>query len=174
VRALHCPRSHRLAGKSDSQRLLCRPAIGHSATLTARGLVSEWLPGSLARRALALEPDHLTALSVCGQALSCLRREAIALLERAVGLTRATAFVGPLGYVYAVAGRTEDAARLRDESGDRVRRGEYVPAAALMAIYTGLRDVPGVRGALSMALAQNAPRISLQGFGGLILQSTAH
>jgi tetratricopeptide (TPR) repeat protein len=51
----------------------------------------------LARRALALEPDHLTALSVCGQALSCLGRheEAIALLERAVGLSRGLAFVGP-------------------------------------------------------------------------------
>jgi hypothetical protein len=48
---------------------------------------------------------------------------------------------------------------------------EDATAAAPLAIYIGLRDVPGVRGALSMALAQRAPRISLQGFGGLILQS---
>jgi hypothetical protein len=47
------------------------------------------------------------------------------------------------------------------ESEDRAARGEYTSPSYYLAIFIGLRDMPGVRGALSKALAENIPRIGL-------------
>jgi serine/threonine protein kinase/Flp pilus assembly protein TadD len=125
------------------------------------------------QRALELQPDHLLALWPRGLALSALERheEAIASLERAVTLSRAPIFVGLLGFVYARAGRLDDAKRLLNELEDRASRGEHVPAFARLYIHVGQGDIPAVRRSLAKAIEEFVPPLTLQVTSGQFLQS---
>ena len=61
-------------------------------------------------------------------------------LERAADITKGGAAVlGVLVHAYAAAGRRFDASRTLDEMHHR-QASEYVPAAALVNAYVGLRD----------------------------------
>jgi serine/threonine protein kinase/tetratricopeptide (TPR) repeat protein len=121
-----------------------------------------------ARQALELQSDYLFALWNLGVALSSLdhHEEAIKTLERAAALSRAPMFVGLLGLAYARAGRRDDAKRLLQELEDRGSRGEYIPAFTRLTILIGLGDVPAIRQALTVAVAEQTPPLSLRANGG--------
>ena len=89
-------------------------------------------------------------------------KEAVETLERAVAISRAPIFVGLLGFGYARAGRTEDAMRIKQELEDRGARGEYVPASALLQIYVGLGDIPGVRRQFALAIEESTPPLQIR------------
>jgi tetratricopeptide (TPR) repeat protein len=116
------------------------------------------------QRSLELQTDFLLGLWVRGLALSGLNRhdEGIVSLERAAVLSRAPIWVGGLGLGYGRAGRIEEARRLLGELEDRASRGEYVPAAAPLAINVGLGDLPGIRRELAAALAESTPPFGLR------------
>lgn len=118
----------------------------------------------MARKALDLQPDHMLALWFLGMSLCGLERyqDAIEPLERAAVLSRAPTYLGYLGLSYARAGRPEDAARLLQELEGRRGRGEYVPAFAQLAIYAGQGDLPAMRRALALALAESTPLLTLR------------
>jgi serine/threonine protein kinase/Tfp pilus assembly protein PilF len=117
-----------------------------------------------ARRALELQPEYLFGLWIRGLVQCGLTRhkEAVETLERAVAISRAPIFVGLLGFGYARAGRTEDAMRIKQELEDRGARGEYVPASALLQIYVGLGDIPGVRRQFALAIEESTPPLQIR------------
>jgi TolB-like protein/Flp pilus assembly protein TadD len=91
---------------------------------------------------LATRPDDATALWELGFArlLDGQPRPAIEALERAADITnRGPAVLGVIVHAYAAAGRSFDASRTLDELHHR-QASEYVPAAALVNAYVGLRD----------------------------------
>ena len=59
-------------------------------------------------------------------------------------LSRAPFFVAVLGLGYGLAGRSDDATRLLNDLYERLRRGEYVPPVAPLAIHAGLHDRPEI------------------------------
>jgi serine/threonine protein kinase len=123
-------------------------------------------------RALELQPDYLLGLWLRGVAASALGRHDAALeaLARAVELSRAPIFVSVLGSALARAGRRDEARRLLVELEDRSARGEYVPAFASLAIYTGLGDVPAMRRTLAKVIAEATPPLSLSCTSGHLLE----
>lgn len=116
-----------------------------------------------AQQALEIHPDYVAALWPGGLAFSALGRhkEAIAMLERLVTLSRAPFYVGLLGLAYARAGRLDDGNRLLNELEERAGRGEYVPAFASLLTYVGLGDVPMVRRSLTKAIEESVPPFTL-------------
>jgi TolB-like protein/Flp pilus assembly protein TadD len=91
---------------------------------------------------LATRPDDATALWELGFARLFDGRPgpAVEALERAADITdRGAAVLGVLVDAYAAAGRRVDASRTLDEIRHRQASG-YVPAAALVNAYAGLRD----------------------------------
>ena len=128
---------------------------------------------SSAEQALELQPDYLLGLWIRGLAISATGRneEAIEALERVADLSRAPTFVGILGFVYARAGRIDDAKRLLGELEDRSSRGEYVPAFAPLSISVGQGDLPAIRLWLSKAGTQAAVPLQLRLFCGPLLEA---
>ena len=124
-------------------------------------------------RALELQPDYLFALWIRGLVLCGLGRneEAIEPLERAATLSRDPIFVGLLGFGYARAGRGDDATRLLRELEDRGNRGEYIPVFTSLNIYIGQGDLPAIRQALTKALAENTPPLTLRVTTGQFLEA---
>ena len=128
---------------------------------------------SSAEQALELQPDYLLGLWIRGLAISATGRneEAVEALERVADLSRAPTFVGILGFVYARAGRIDDAKRLLGELEDRSSRGEYVPAFAPLSISVGQGDLPAIRLWLSKAVTQAAVPFQLRLFCGPLLEA---
>lgn len=93
------------------------------------------------------------------------------MLERAVALSRAPIYVGLLGFVYARAGRLDNASRLLSELEDRASRGEHVPAFARLFIHIGQGDVAAVRSSLAMAVEEFVPPLTLQVTSGKFIQA---
>jgi serine/threonine protein kinase/tetratricopeptide (TPR) repeat protein len=116
------------------------------------------------QKALELQPDYLLAVWFLGLALGGLERydEAIVALERTVALSRAPIFLSGLGFVYARAGRLDDATRLLRELEDRSSRGEYIPSFAPLSIHVGLGDLPEIKRTLAKALEEITPPFSLR------------
>jgi len=127
----------------------------------------------LAQHALELQPDYMLGLWVGGLALCGLGRneEAIEYLERAALLSHAPFFVGILGCAYARAGRVEDARRLVGELEERGGRGEYIPAFAALAIFVGLGDLAGIRGALSKVIEEATAAFTISAICGHFLET---
>jgi len=119
--------------------------------------------------ALELQPEYLFGLWVLGLGQCGLNRrnDAIETLQRAVGVSRAPIFLGILGFAYARAGRSEDALRIKQELEDRAARGEYVPASALLQIYVGLGEIPGVRRMFTQAVEEATPPLAIRIASGL-------
>jgi TolB-like protein/Tfp pilus assembly protein PilF len=124
-----------------------------------------------ARRVLELQPDALPGLWTLGLSLTGLgrHRESVAVLERAVVLSRAPMYVGLLGLALARAGRAEEARQFLDELADRSSRGEYVIPSAPLSIYVGLGDHAGMRRALEACIADGAPYAGLRAWSGPFL-----
>jgi TolB-like protein/Tfp pilus assembly protein PilF len=121
----------------------------------------------LARRALDLQPDYLFGLVWLANVLTATGRvaEAIPVAERVVALSRAPSFVGWLGVVYGLAGRTDDLTRLEHELEERRSRGEYIPPVSLVLFAMGRGDGAMIGRALEHCLADNTPFASLRAFG---------
>lgn len=80
-------------------------------------------------------------------------------------------FVGILGCAYARAGRVEDARRLVGELEERGGRGEYIPAFAALAIFVGLGDLAGIRGALSKVIEEATAAFTISAICGHFLET---
>jgi tetratricopeptide (TPR) repeat protein len=94
------------------------------------------------RTALAMEPDQPMTVWDLGFTLIAAEHydEAIATLERAASLSnRSSAVLGVLVHAYAGAGRRAEALRVLHELSRR-RQSGYVPPAAFLNAYLGLRD----------------------------------
>jgi TolB-like protein/DNA-binding winged helix-turn-helix (wHTH) protein/Tfp pilus assembly protein PilF len=94
------------------------------------------------RSELAIRPDNARALMGLGFILVANHnaREAVDVLEKAASISeRAPATLGLLIYAYAQSGDRAHALRLLQELKTRKQRG-YVPAAAFMFGFLGLRD----------------------------------
>jgi tetratricopeptide (TPR) repeat protein len=127
----------------------------------------------LARRVLDLQPDYLFGLAVLAGVLAGSGRvaEAIPIAERAVSLSRAPNFLGLLGFMYSLAGRTDDLTRLEHEVEERHSRGEYITPVSRVALAMARNDSALIRPALEDCLADNAPFASLRGIGGRFLDA---
>ena len=126
-----------------------------------------------ASNALEMQPDYIFALWVRSLALSALDRhgEAIASMERAVMLSRAPIFAGLLGFIYARAGRQEDASRLLHEIEDRGSRGEYIPSFSKLVIQVGMGDLEGIRASLAEAISAATSPIPIRVMCGRYLET---
>ena len=127
----------------------------------------------LARRALDLQPDYLLGLMMLGMSLTSTSREAeaIPVVERAVALSRASLFVGMLGTVYGIAGRTDDLTQLEHELEERCSRREYVTPASFVLFGVGRGDGALIRCALEDCVADHMPFTSLRIVGGPFLDT---
>jgi TolB-like protein/tetratricopeptide (TPR) repeat protein len=95
------------------------------------------------RSVLAVEPEHIFALTHLGYALVADGQidEGIRVLEKAASVSRrGPGVLGGLARAYAAAGRRADALRLLDELHQQQRRNSYVPAAAFINVYVGLGE----------------------------------
>jgi serine/threonine protein kinase/tetratricopeptide (TPR) repeat protein len=126
-----------------------------------------------ARRVCELQQDSLTGLWPLGIALCALGRddEAVAVLERAVTLSRAPVYLGQLGLAYGRAGRADDARRLLGELEDRASRGEYVIPTATLCIHVGLDDASGVRRSLEACTTDHTPVATIKIVCGTFLEA---
>ena len=124
----------------------------------------------LVRRALDLQPDYLLGLVVLAVVLSLSDRVAgaIPVAERLVALSRAPTFVGLLGLVYGLAGRTDDLTRLEHELEERRSRGEYITPVSRVHFAMGRGDRGLIRRALEDCLADNTTFASLRISGPLL------
>jgi len=95
------------------------------------------------KKTLELYPNHPIAVMHLGSAYvnKGNYEEGIALLEKAVNLTRRNAPIalGYLGYAYGVAGKREKAQEILYEVLERSKRGSFAPNP-IAGIYTGLGD----------------------------------
>jgi TolB-like protein len=123
--------------------------------------------------ALDLQPDLLPALAARTYALCGLREyeRAIDAATRVVALSRAPRFVGELGYLYGIAGRTDDALRLLAELEDRQGRGEFVTPLAHLLIQAGLGDLAGIRAALHACVNDRTPPLPIKVSCGQTLEA---
>jgi tetratricopeptide (TPR) repeat protein len=126
-----------------------------------------------ARRVLELQPDSMPGLWVLGLSLTALGRhdESLAVLERAVAISRAPIFMSMLGIALARAGRTDDVGRLLNELADRASRGEYVVPAARLSMYVGLGDLAGIRHALEACIQDATPYNTVRSVAGPFLDA---
>jgi serine/threonine protein kinase/Flp pilus assembly protein TadD len=126
-----------------------------------------------ARRVCELQQDSLTGLWPLGMALCGLARhdEAVAVLERAVTLSRAPVYLGQLGMAYGRAGRADDARRLLSELEDRASRGEHVMSTALLCIHVGTGDAAGIRRSLDACVTDRAPVATIKIVCGVSLEA---
>lgn len=94
-----------------------------------------------ARRTLELFPDSLQPHFVLGWAAWYQGRadEAVAVFEKALGLSREALSLSYLGHVYARLGRTDDARRLLREL-DELRTQGHAPPIAFAVIHSGLGE----------------------------------
>jgi Flp pilus assembly protein TadD len=94
-----------------------------------------------ARHTIASFPDALQPHFVLGWSAWYQGRaeEAVAVFEKALGLSREALSLAYLGHVYARLGRTEDARRLLGEL-DQLRTRGQAPPTAFAVIYSGLGD----------------------------------
>ncbi len=94
-----------------------------------------------ARRTIASFPDSLQPHFVLGWAAWCQgnTEEAIAALEKAIGLSREALSLAFLGHVYARLARRDDALRLLRELNRLASRGQASPIA-LVVLHAGLGD----------------------------------
>jgi len=92
-----------------------------------------------AKKAIELDQNFWMSHMYLGLAYERQRRypDAIAALEKARSLDNNPVILGYLGYVYAAAGRRDDAFRIADEMKE-LSRQRYVPAYNLSFIYAGL------------------------------------
>lgn len=107
---------------------------------------------------LALQPDDTSALTTLGFVLSANGNaaQAIKVLEKAVALSGGSpAATGVLIRSYALAGRRGDALRLLSDLKRR-RAAGYVPAAAFVNAYLGLRDREAAFAWLEQAYAEQS------------------
>jgi serine/threonine protein kinase len=127
----------------------------------------------VARRALELQPDALPGLWTLGLGLMALERheESMAVLGRAVTLSRAPHYVGLLGMALARAGHVDAAMRLVGELKDRADRGEYIAPFALLAIHVGLGHVTDMRNALQACIADATPYFDVRCTSGPFLDA---
>jgi Tfp pilus assembly protein PilF len=127
----------------------------------------------LSRRALDLQPDYIFGLGMLAGGLTFSGRvaEAIPIAERRAALSRAPLFLGWLGTVYGLAGRTDDLTRLEDELEERRSRGEYITPLSRVTFAMGRRDGALIRRALEDCLADNTPFSSLRATGGPLLDA---
>ena len=105
------------------------------------------MAAEMARRALDLQPGYLLGLwtlALIDYRLGDID-SGLAKAEQVVKLSGAPFFVAVLGLGYGLAGRSDDAARLLSDLYERLRRGEYVPPVALLAIHAGLQDLVEIR-----------------------------
>jgi serine/threonine-protein kinase len=110
----------------------------------------------LGERALELHADFHIGLLAIG--LGCCQlgqyERAIAVLERLASLSNRTAWwTGHLGFAYAVAGRTEDALRIRAELAER-RHREYITPFGELLVDVGLNDRDRIYRGLQDCLAE--------------------
>jgi TolB-like protein/tetratricopeptide (TPR) repeat protein len=95
-----------------------------------------------ARRTVEMFPDSLQPHFVLGWSAWYQGRaeEAVAVLERALSLSREALSLCYLGHVYAQLGRTEEAGRLLGEL-DQLRARGQAPPTALATAYAGLGEI---------------------------------
>ena len=99
------------------------------------------LAAAQARRTIEAFPDALQPHFVLGWAAWCQgnAEEAVAALEKALGLSREALSLGFLGHLYARLARTDDALRLLRELNGLASRGQASPIA-LVVLHAGLGD----------------------------------
>ena len=102
------------------------------------------LAAAQARRTIESFPDALQPHFVLGWAAWCQgnAEEAVAALEKALGLSREALSLGFLGHLYARLARTDDALRLLRELNGLASRGQASPIA-LVVLHAGLGDADG-------------------------------
>ena len=82
--------------------------------------------------------------------------EAIDWAEASAKITgRLPTYLGNLGYMYAAAGRTEDAREIIEEFRRREAEGEYVTPFGPLFVYTGLRDEAGMAASITRLVDQH-------------------
>ena len=110
-----------------------------------------------AREALELEPDYAVAHNVLGMALLKQQRtaEAIGELEQAARLEDLPRMLSTLGYAYAVAGRSDDALRIRERL-EALAKTRYVSPFALAVVDTGLGRTDSAFAQLERAFAEHS------------------
>jgi Flp pilus assembly protein TadD len=113
------------------------------------------------RKTLELEPTYTGARTCLGLAYAQrgAHDEAVRELERAGnGRLQTPLELGELGYVYARAGRLQDAHRVITELTDRSTR-EYVSPYALALVHAGLRENSRALDWLERAGEERSPRL---------------
>lgn len=114
------------------------------------------------RNALPLNPDFANTHELIAYSLFQLgvTDQAISILEEASSLAYFPIIMGNLGYMYAVTGRLDDAQRVLDELLARSQR-EYVPAAPLATIYSGLGDFENADSWMQLAITNREGSLSI-------------
>jgi tetratricopeptide (TPR) repeat protein len=93
------------------------------------------------KEAVALYPNFAEPHSGLGRAFrqKGMYQEAIAELEKAVGMERRDGLLSELGHTYALAGRKDEAIKLAKELEERAKQ-RYVSPVAIARIYSGLGE----------------------------------
>jgi tetratricopeptide (TPR) repeat protein len=118
----------------------------------------------LGERSLELQPDYNIGLLSIGVGLYWLGQyeRAIATLERLASVSNRNAWwTGHLGLVYALAGRTKDALKIRAELETR-RDVEYVPPYAEVLVDIGLNDRDRIYEGLQKCIAERITGFSIE------------
>ena len=115
-----------------------------------------------AREALELEPNYAVAHNVLGMALLKQQRtaEAIGELEQAARLEDLPRMLSTLGYAYAVAGRRDDALRIRERL-EALAKTRYVSPFALAVVDTGLGRTDSAFAQLDQAFSEHSDTMAI-------------
>ena len=94
-----------------------------------------------ARKTLEIDPNYWASYQAMGLVYAHKKQfpEAIAAIEKARSLDNNPSILGYLGYVYAAAGKKNDALRLVDELKE-LSKQRHVPPYSIAIIYSGLND----------------------------------